>query len=171
MGGTSQEPLVVKNPPANSGVLRDRGLIPGSGRSPEGGHGNLLQYSCLENPMDRGAWRAIAHRVTKSQTQLKQFSTVGGEGLQFSSSDSLQMASHFLQPTSFLNSYSSPLPLLPLCFPVAPKPNLFLFLAKFQSRSCPSGFSYGSLDVAGGRGDGVRRKAPLESGWVICKTN
>ena len=47
--------LVVKSPPANAGVLRDVGLIPGSGRSPGGGHGNLLQYSCLENPMDRGA--------------------------------------------------------------------------------------------------------------------
>ena len=46
----------------------DTGLIPGSGRSPGGGHGNLLQYSCLENPRDRGTWRAIVHRVTKSQT-------------------------------------------------------------------------------------------------------
>ena len=68
MGGTSQEPLVVKNPPANSGVLRDRGLIPGSGRSPEGGHGNSFQYSCLENPMDRGAWWAIVHEVAESDT-------------------------------------------------------------------------------------------------------
>lgn len=81
------------------------------------------------------------------------------------------MASHFLQHTPFLHSYSSPLPSLPLCFPTVPKPNLFLFLPNFQSRSCPSGFSYGSLDVAGGRGDGVRGKAPLESGWVIYKTN
>ena len=47
------------------------GLIPGSGRSPEGGHGNLLQYSCLENPVDRGAWRATVHAVAKSQTRLK----------------------------------------------------------------------------------------------------
>ena len=46
----------------------DPGSIPGSGRSPRGGHGNPLQYSCLENPMDRGAWRAIVHEVTKSQT-------------------------------------------------------------------------------------------------------
>lgn len=81
------------------------------------------------------------------------------------------MASYFLQHTSFLHSYSSPLPSLPLCFPTVPKPNLFLFLPNFQSRSCPSGFSYGSLDVAGGRGDGVKGKAPLESGWVIYKTN
>ena len=47
--------LVVKNPPANTGDVRDMGLIPGLGRSPGGGHGNLLQYSCLKNPMDRGA--------------------------------------------------------------------------------------------------------------------
>ena len=48
----------------------DPGLIPGSGRSPEGGNGNLLQYSCMENSMDRGAWQATVHVVTKSQTQL-----------------------------------------------------------------------------------------------------
>ena len=50
----------VKNPPGDS---RDTGLIPGSGRSPRGGHGNPLQYSCLENPMDRGAWMATVHGV------------------------------------------------------------------------------------------------------------
>ena len=55
--------LVVKNSPANA---RDTGLIPGSGRSPGGGHGNPLQYSCLENPMDRGAWQPIVHGVTES---------------------------------------------------------------------------------------------------------
>ena len=65
---------MVKNPPANAADIRDVGLIPGSGRSPGGGHGNPFQYSCLENPMDRGAWRAIVHRVTKSQTRLKQLS-------------------------------------------------------------------------------------------------
>ena len=58
--------LVVKNPPVNAGDVRDVGLIPEWERSPGGGHGNPLQYSCLENPMDRGAWRAIVHRVTKS---------------------------------------------------------------------------------------------------------
>ena len=56
---------VVKNLPANAG---DVGLIPGSGRSVGGGNDNPLQYSCLGNPMDRGAWRAIVHGVTKSQT-------------------------------------------------------------------------------------------------------
>ena len=60
--------LVVKNLPANSGDIRDVGLIPVSGRSPGGGFGNPLQYSCLENPMDRGAWWATVHGVTKSQT-------------------------------------------------------------------------------------------------------
>ena len=59
---------MVKNLPANAGDARDMGSIPGLGRFPGGGNGNLLQYSCLENPMDKGAWYAIAHRVTKSQT-------------------------------------------------------------------------------------------------------
>ena len=64
-----------KNLPANAGDIRDAGSIPGSGRSPGGGHDNPLQYSCLENPMDRGAWWATVHRVTKSQTLLKGLST------------------------------------------------------------------------------------------------
>ena len=62
---------MVKNPPANAGDIRDMGSIPGSGRSPGEGNGNPLQYSCLENPTDRGAWRASTHGVTKSQKQLK----------------------------------------------------------------------------------------------------
>ena len=53
--------LAVKNPPANAGDVRDESSIPGSGRSPGGGHGNPLQYSCLENFMDRGAWKATVH--------------------------------------------------------------------------------------------------------------
>ena len=56
-----------------SAYAGDTGLIPGSGRPPGGGSGNPLQYSCLENPMDRGAWQAIVHRVAKSQTQLSDF--------------------------------------------------------------------------------------------------
>ena len=70
----SQVALVVKNLPADGGDRRDTGSIPGLGRSPEGGHGNPVQYSCLENPMDRGAWRATVHRVTKSHTWPKQLS-------------------------------------------------------------------------------------------------
>ena len=64
----SQVALVVKNPPANAGHVRDVGSIPGLGRSPGGGQGIPLQYSCLENPMDRGAWWASLHGVTWSWT-------------------------------------------------------------------------------------------------------
>ena len=67
--------LVVRNLPASAGDIRDMGSIPGLGRSPGGGDGNLLQYSCLENPMDRGVWWAAVHRVAKSQTWLRWFST------------------------------------------------------------------------------------------------
>ena len=63
--GTSQVALVVKNPTASVGDIRDLSSIPGSGRSPGGEHGNPLQYSCLENPMDRGAWQAMAHGITE----------------------------------------------------------------------------------------------------------
>ena len=57
---------MVKNPPADAGDMRDVGLIPQSGRPPGEGNGNSLQQSCLENPMDRGAWQATVHRVTES---------------------------------------------------------------------------------------------------------
>jgi len=56
---------VGKEPACNAGDIKDVGSIPGSGRSPGGGHGNLLQYSCLENPMDRGVWRATIHRLQR----------------------------------------------------------------------------------------------------------
>ena len=63
--------LVVRNPPANAGDIRDSGSIPGSGSSPGAQQSNLLQYSFLENPMDRGAWQATVHGVAKGQTRLK----------------------------------------------------------------------------------------------------
>ena len=66
---------MVKNPPTNAGDVRNTGSNPPPGRSPGRGHGNPFQYSCLENPMDRGDWRATVHGVTKSQAQLKQLST------------------------------------------------------------------------------------------------
>ena len=62
----SQVVLVVKNPPVNTGDIGDPGLISELGRSPGEGHGNPLQYSCLENPTDRGIWWATVHRVTQS---------------------------------------------------------------------------------------------------------
>ena len=65
----------VKNLPANAGDTRDMGLIPESGRSPGEGHGNPSQYSCLENPMDRGAWQGTVHGAAKSRTRVKQLST------------------------------------------------------------------------------------------------
>ena len=68
--GACQVTLLVKNLPANAGDGEDAGLIPGMVRSPGGGKGNRVQYSCLENPMDRGAWQVTVHRVTKSWTRL-----------------------------------------------------------------------------------------------------
>ena len=67
--------LVIKNPPASAGDIRDTGSIPELGRSPGGGNGSSLQDSCLANPMDRGTWRTTVHRVAKSWTQLKQLNT------------------------------------------------------------------------------------------------
>ena len=66
---------MAKNLPANAGHIRDVGLIPGSGTSAEGGHGNLLLYSSLENPMNRGAWWATIHRISKNQTELTGLNT------------------------------------------------------------------------------------------------
>ena len=71
----SQVVLVVKNSPTNARDERDTVSVPGLGRFPGGGHDNPLQYSCLENPMDRGGWWATVHRAAKSWTQLKWLST------------------------------------------------------------------------------------------------
>ena len=62
---------MLNNLPANAGDIREIGLMPGLGRSSRGEHGNPLQYPCLENPMNRGAWEATVHGVTKSWTRLK----------------------------------------------------------------------------------------------------
>ena len=71
---------MAKKPPANAGDVRDLALVPGSGRSPGGGHGSPLQYSCLENPMDRRVWWTTVQRVTGSRTGLKQFSLHAEKG-------------------------------------------------------------------------------------------
>ena len=73
--GVSRVARVVKTPSPNAGDIRDSGLIPGLGRSPGEGHVNPLQYSCLDNPMDRRAWQATLHSVVNSRTQLKWLST------------------------------------------------------------------------------------------------
>ena len=72
--GASQVVLVVKNPPASAGDIRDSGSVLELGRSSGGGHGNPLGYSCLENPIDRGVWQASVHGITKSRTRLKPLS-------------------------------------------------------------------------------------------------
>ena len=66
--GLSQVTLIVRNLPANAGDIRDVGSVPGLGRSPREEHGNPLQFTCLENPMDRGAWWTAVHRVAESDT-------------------------------------------------------------------------------------------------------
>ena len=72
----SKVALVVKNQPVNAGDARVAGLISGLGKSPGGGHGKPLQYSCLEHPMDRGAQQATVHWVAKSWIRLKRLSTM-----------------------------------------------------------------------------------------------
>ena len=69
--GVSQVVQVVKNPPTNAGDVRDASSTPGLGRFPGGGHGNALQYSCLETPMGRRTWWATVHGITKSQNQTR----------------------------------------------------------------------------------------------------
>ena len=108
---------MVKNPPPNAG---DPGSIPGSGRSPGGGHGNPLQYSCLDNPMDRGAWWATVHGVTNSQTQLKQLSThapglwpVAAEGVSLLPQRARLSVAHRLPIES--TQPTRPIPPTPLC--------------------------------------------------------
>ena len=97
--GASQLALLVKNLLANAGDIRDAGLIPGSGRFLGEGHGNSLQYSCLENFMDRGARRATVHRVAKSWTPLKRLSTQA-------MSTALQADSLPFEPPGKLNLYT-----------------------------------------------------------------
>ena len=94
---SSQEVLVVKNSLADSGVVRDVDLIPGSGRCPGGGSGNPLQNSCLENPMDRGAWWTAVHGVTKSWTRLNGWAHVHNRF-----ADHFQHSGHY-QNKNFLN--------------------------------------------------------------------
>ena len=89
--GLSQVALMVKNLPANAGDTRDAGSTPGSGRSPGGGNDNPLQYSCLENPTDRGAWRATVHGIAKESDKTKQLKTHAHQwlGLQASNAGSM----------------------------------------------------------------------------------
>ena len=106
--GASQVTLVVKNLSANAEDVRDTALIPGSGRFFGGGHGNPLQYSCLENPMDRGAWQATVHSVSQSCARLKWLSIMWeesrqhyscpGSGVQFLTSEPRHILAVLLAP-------------------------------------------------------------------------
>ena len=100
----SQVALGVKNSPADTGDIRDVGWIPGSGRCPGGGQGSSLQYSCLENPMDRGAWWTV-HGVSQSRTRLKQLSTHTHEPFLFTSTAELWLG--WLFSLDFLHKYPS----------------------------------------------------------------
>ena len=85
----SQAALVAKNPPVSTRVARHAGSIPGLGRSPGGRHGNPLQYSCLENPIDRGAWQATVHGIAKSGAQLRPKHSWGEERRDLGTGDRL----------------------------------------------------------------------------------
>ena len=105
---TNVDGSVVQNLPADAGDAGYEGLVPGSGRSPGGGHGNPLQYSFLENPMDRGAWRATAKGVTKRQTELKRLSMHATSQMRFLKGmkrhKQSQQTENFLQTSHFIVS-------------------------------------------------------------------
>ena len=105
---------MVKRPPASAGDVRGQGFIPQLGRSPGGGHGTPPQYSCLENPTDRGAWRATVHRLTMSWTRVKQLSMHACKGERLESgraeieSERSSVVSNSLQPHGLYSPWSSP---------------------------------------------------------------
>ena len=151
--------LVVKNPPVSAADIRDSSSVPGSGRSSGGRNGNLLQYSCLENPVDRDAWRAIVYGVTKSWAQLKRLSMHAGTQLtrtgcvQFSSVQLLSHVRLFATPwttarqasLSITNSQSLPKLMsiesvipsnhLILCHPLLLLPSIFPSIRVFSNES------------------------------------
>ena len=102
----SQVALVVKNLPANAGDVIDAGSIPGLGRFPGGGHGNPLRYFCLENPMNKGAWRDRVHRVAQSQRWLKQRGRQAGRQAGRHAESGLQMGFNEQQGSPRLSSLS-----------------------------------------------------------------
>ena len=128
---------VVKNLPASA---RDVGLIPGSGRSPEGGQGNPLQYTCLENPMDRGAWRATVYGVAKESdmTETEQHHTAERPTEVFSDSEGL-LAPFLFSPTA------------PLSSPVPPRKELIYLSDSFNSHP-----------------EDTSRLSDCSAHWVLC---
>ena len=110
---------VIKNVPENAGNIRDADF-PGSGRSPGGGHGNLLWYSCLENPMDRGTWWATVHRVAKSSTLRKQLSTHIGSTVYKDYLNNWMIDYLINHLLIVLNAYNYPKSNMPMDYPPCP---------------------------------------------------
>ena len=142
---------MVKNPTSNAG---DRGLIPGRGRSWRGGQGNPLQYSCLENPMDRGAWWATVHRVTKSRTWLKQLSTQEGQEPLLLKRDKICLGHPKLYPFPFMCSVTQSAQLFGTLWTVARQAPLSVgfSLQEYWSGSplpSPIHFPYSALALPG----------------------
>ena len=104
--------LVLNDVPANAEDIRDAGSIAGSGRSPGGGPGSPVQCSCLESPMDRGAWRAVVHRVTKSHTRLKPLAHTRTRGA-FQSHTEHKISTMKAVPITSVNTW-------PHCTPTSP---------------------------------------------------
>ena len=130
MSFPGQVALMVKNTPANAGVLRDLGLIPGSGRSLGGGHGNPLQYSCLEAPIDRGAWRITVHGVAKQPwTQLKWLSM---QDVWMFRLDSNKAKSDFKGPKDWSHYCKIKQTKQKIVWLMSPHVSLLIFLASFQ---------------------------------------
>ena len=181
--------LVERNPPANAGDWRDVGSIPASGRSPGGGQGNPLQYSCLQNPKDRGAWQATVHGITKSQILLKWLSTYTYiNSVQFNRSvvsDSLWP--HGLQHTRLPRSsttpgaYSNSHPLHQWCHETISS-SVIPFSSHLQSFPTSGSFQMSQFFASGGPSIGVsasesvlpmhiRDWSPLEwTGWISSQS-
>ena len=158
--------IVVKNLPVNEGDIRDTGSIPGLGRSPGGGNGNPLQYSCLGNSMDRGAWRAMVHKVAKSQIQLKWLSTAHITEIQFSSFQfSCSVMSDSFGPRGLQHArppcpsptprvYPNSYPSSQWCHPTISS-SVIPFSSRLQSFPASGSFQMSQFFLSGGRSIGV----------------
>ena len=152
--------LLVQSLPAGAGEVRDSGLIPGSGRSPGGGHGNPLQYSCLENPMDRGAWRATVHGVTQSQTQLKRLSTYAQRGDRVKTE--IRWPSTSLQ-TSSLRIYEE----IDVCFLSHPVCGSWLWQPQLTDTGPVSSVLLWEHQESSGHGKSERKMGDITQKWEI----
>ena len=153
----SQVALVVKNPPANAGDIRDLHSISGWGRSPGGGHGNPLQYSCLENPTDRGVCWATVHKVARSQTRFSDFAHMHA-------SITVLISKHSIQQNRLLQLYYVVLP-QPIenfhtsqpVFPYPPQRCFFILICLYFTH-------LGTYSASGGESRNVRGRQRMR--WL-----